>query len=175
MGSFFIVCVINISRSHHWRSKNDVTGIRKWQGFVFPGFLCFSFFWYGKSSMKYISFVTNIHHQNILASKEASFPLVPTGWCIRAAELTCLQGPGVTHVGTVGAGRGAPKVLAPNWGQLVPAGPLYLGLGHFFPPTRSWQPDFFFFFFCEIVQVLNFGNRFKILKLSTGQKAIPGI
>ena len=85
------------------------------------------------SSMEYISFVTNIHHQNSLANKEASFPLVFIGH-IRVVKLRGLQGLGShIHMGT-GEG-GAAKVLAPHWGQLVAAGPLYLD--HFFPPTRS--------------------------------------
>lgn len=43
--------------------------------------------------MKYISFATNIHHQNILANKEADFPLTFIVY-IRAAKLRCLQGRG---------------------------------------------------------------------------------
>lgn len=40
--------------------------------------------------MNYISFVTNIHHQTILANKEANFPLTFIEY-IRVAKPGCLQ------------------------------------------------------------------------------------
>lgn len=56
-------------------------------------FFFFFFFWHGECSMKYSSFVTNFHHQNISANKEANFSVAFLE-DIGMANHGCVQGLG---------------------------------------------------------------------------------